>query len=52
LFVFIDFLVVPIYIHYNKKCHKFSNFLKLLWMLKISNEKTKHVLYKNAINKN
>jgi len=36
----------------NLKCHKFSNFLKLLWIPKISNEKTKHDLDGNAINKN
>jgi hypothetical protein len=44
--------ILPVYIHYNQKYHKVVNFLKLLWMLKISNEKTKHDLNENAINKN
>jgi hypothetical protein len=44
--------ISPIYIHYNQKYHNFANFLKLLWMPKISNEKTTYDLDKNAINKN
>jgi hypothetical protein len=36
----------------HQKYHKFTNFLKLMWMPKISNKKTKHDLYENVINKN
>jgi len=43
--------ILLVYIHYNKKYHKFVNFLKLMWMSKTSNEKTKHDLNKNTINK-
>jgi hypothetical protein len=35
-----------------EKAHKVANFLKILWMPKISNEKMKHDLDDNAINKN
>jgi hypothetical protein len=44
--------ILPVYIHYNQKYHKVANFLKLLWMPKISNKKMKHDLDENAINKN
>jgi len=44
--------ISSVYIHYNKKYHKVANFLKLLWVPKISNEKMKHDLDENAMNKN